>query len=253
MADMNVVLDDNLYQIYHFFKNRDDESLKDLKTDKISKILHFSGNSVLTNLAQIDRLGLKIDGGFRKRLNYMTSKRHSLIELSKNTIYKIVLTDDTSKRDFPYVNINGDQIEMVLGGFVMQNQSREKAIDHLKSLCADAREIILYDRFFASDVSKENQNIEILKNILPESRNITISYHKRGTESAHISEEGVAKLSNDRPRWNLQDKLLKDNHDRYIIINNQIEIILTSGFDYLSNTGKEISYIVRNYSNRFQV
>ena len=253
MADMNVVLDDNLYQIYHLFKNREDEFIKDLKTDKISKILHFSGNSVLTNLAQIDRLGLKIDGGFRNRLNYMKSKRHSLTELSKSTIYKIVLTDDTSKKDFPYVNIDGDQIEMVLGGFVMRNQSREKAIDHLKSLCADAWEIILYDRFFAADVSKENQNIDILKNILPDSRNITIYYHKRGTESAHISEEGVAKLSNDRPRWTLQDKLLDDNHDRYIIINNQIEIILTSGFDYLSNTGKEISYIVRNYSNRFQI
>lgn len=250
---MNVVLDDNLYEIYHIFKIRDVQSLKDLKTDKISKILHFSGNSVLTNIAQIDRLNLEISDGFRNRLNYMKSKRHSLPELSRSTIYKIVLTDDASKKDFPYVNIDGDQIEMVLGGFVMRNQSREKAIEHLKSLCSNAREIIIYDRFFAADASKENQNIEILKNILPGSRNITIYYHKRGTESAHISDEGVEKLMNERPHWTLQDKLLEDNHDRYIIIDNQIEIILTSGFDYLSNTGKEISYIVRNYTNRFKV
>lgn len=253
MADMNVVLDDNLYEMYHLFKNRDAQSLKDLKIDKISKILHFSGNSVLTNIAQIDRLRLEIGDDLKSKLFHSKSKRHSLPELSKSTIYKIVLTDDDSKRKFPYVNIDGDQIEMVLGGFVMRNQSREKALDHLKSLCSNVREIIIYDRFFAADASRENQNIGILKNILPESRNITIYYHKRGTESAHISDEGVEKLKNERPHWTLQDKLLEDNHDRYIIIDNQIEIILTSGFDYLSNTGKEISYIVRNYTNRFKV
>lgn len=253
MAVMNVVLDDGLYKTYHIFKKGDAESLKDLKTDKISKILHFSGNSVLTNIAQIDRLRLEISEALRSRLNHMKSKRHSLLELSKNTIYKIILTDDASKKDFPYVNVDRDQIEMVLGGFVMRNQSRDKAILHLKSLCADAREIILYDRFFAADAAKENQNIDILKNILPESRKLTLFYHKRGTEAAHISEVGVTRLTSERSRWTLQDKVLEDNHDRYIIINNEIEIILTSGFDYLSDTGKEISYIVRNYSDRFHI
>ena len=34
-------------------------------------------------------------------------------------------------------------------------------------------------------------------------------------------------------------------HDRYLIIDNKIEIILTSGFDYLFDNSKDFTYIVR--------
>jgi hypothetical protein len=37
----------------------------------------------------------------------------------------------------------------------------------------------------------------------------------------------------------------KNYHDRYLLIDNQIEIILTSGFDYLFDENKEFTYIVR--------
>ena len=36
-----------------------------------------------------------------------------------------------------------------------------------------------------------------------------------------------------------------ENHDRYLIIDDKVEIILTSGFYYLNELNKEISYIVR--------
>lgn len=37
-----------------------------------------------------------------------------------------------------------------------------------------------------------------------------------------------------------------DCHDRYLIIDGKTEIILSSGFDHLHNTTKEIAYIVRD-------
>jgi len=42
----------------------------------------------------------------------------------------------------------------------------------------------------------------------------------------------------------LDDSLLT-HHDRYIVIDNKMEIILSSGFMYLELTGKELTYVVR--------
>ena len=42
----------------------------------------------------------------------------------------------------------------------------------------------------------------------------------------------------------LFDSLLT-HHDRYIVIDNKMEIILSSGFMYLELTGKELTYVVR--------
>ncbi|MDM8567468.1 hypothetical protein QUF74_17700, partial [Candidatus Halobeggiatoa sp. HSG11] len=47
--------------------------------------------------------------------------------------------------------------------------------------------------------------------------------------------------------WKIQEdtKRTYDNyHDRYLLIDSQIEIILTSGFDYLFDKNKEFTYVV---------
>lgn len=44
--------------------------------------------------------------------------------------------------------------------------------------------------------------------------------------------------------FSLDDSLLT-HHDRYIVIDNKMEIILSSGFMYLELTGKELTYVVR--------
>lgn len=250
MSKCDIVLDDNLYRIYHLFKNADDNVRRRLSIDTISKIFKFSGNSVLTNIAQIERLSIDVNTALRQKLLHQKSKRYSLEELSKETNYKIILTDDPTKNKFPFVNLNQDQIEMVMGGFVMKNQSRDKAISHLKSLCANTKEIIVYDKYFSVS-SKEDSNIDILKSLLPQSRNIKITYHKDNYNRAHISSSGLARLCSELPLWTLQDKILESHHDRYLILDNHTEIILTSGFDYLSDTSKEITYIIRTYSGRF--
>lgn len=251
MKKCDVVLDDNLYLIYHILKNGDAEVVKTLSIDCISKIMRFSGNSILTNIAQIDRLGLNVNDALKSRLLHQPARKHSLEELSKYTTYKVVLTDDFSKHHFPYVNINRDQIEMVMGGFVMKNQSRQKAISHLKSLCAAGREFIIYDKYFSA-AGKEKSNIDLLKTILPQERNFRITYHKEGSANSHISDKGISLIKSEIPRCSIKDEILNEHHDRYIVIDNDIEIILTSGFDYLSNASKEISYIIRNYNNRLQ-
>ena len=71
--------------------------------------------------------------------------------------------------------------------------------------------------------------------ILP-NKKVELVYH-----SKHLNDSAVADL-----QWSfsLDDSLLT-HHDRYIVIDNKMEIILSSGFKYLELTGKELTYVVR--------
>ena len=42
----------------------------------------------------------------------------------------------------------------------------------------------------------------------------------------------------------------QEYHDRYLVLDDKLEIILTSGFDYLVKTEKEFTYIVRPVSTQ---
>lgn len=247
-----VVLDDDLYLEYHAYKNSTDG--KGFSKDIVSKILRFSGNAVLSNLAQFERLGLIGDAdttlaiALRKDTQ---NKRKNLEELAQNTSCKIILTNDSAKTVYPYVNINDDEIEMVMGGFIMRGTSRAKGIAHIKSLCADAKEVMVYDKYF-SEASNLQNNVDTLTSILPTARKIEITYHKDTTlNPPHFTDECITKIQDKAAAWVFYDRKLPEHHDRYLVINNKIEIILTSGFDYMTRTDKELSYIVRQYGNRF--
>ena len=81
---------------------------------------------------------------------------------------------------------------------------------------------------------------DVLKLILP-NKKVELVYH-----SKHLNDSAVADLQKYNPQWSfsLDDSLLT-HHDRYIVIDNKMEIILSSGFMYLELTGKELTYVVR--------
>lgn len=242
-----VVLDDTLYSQYHNFKTSNDS--KSYSKDRIGKILRFSGNEILTNLAQIERLDIKIDTTYLSQLRKDSKRKYSLEELAKHTRYKIILTDDPSKSRFPYVSLENDEIEMVLGGFFVRNSSREKAIEHLNSICRDVRRVTIYDKYFSAD-KRLQSNVDVLCSILPTTRTVELTYHSKSNES-HFTEECKRKISEKASQWSFKETVLDDHHDRYLVLDNKVEVILTGGFDHLGRVDKEISYIVRNYQGRF--
>lgn len=247
MGKKNVVLDDDLYKEYHAYKNSTDG--KGFSKDKISKILRFSGNEVLTNQKQWERLSLDLKTPLGVSISKMADKNASLEDLALKTNYKIILTDDKAKDKFPYVNIDGDEIDVVLGGFVMKNKPRDKAIKHLTALCRDARNITVYDKYFSKE-GRITGNVDTLTAILPNARVLNIKYHKDTSgEPPHISDDCKTAISAKGITWNFIDAVLPEHHDRYLVIDDKLEIILTSGFDNLGNIDKEITYIVRDCSN----
>ncbi|MFK5970661.1 MAG: hypothetical protein QM487_11155, partial [Candidatus Marithrix sp.] len=86
---------------------------------------------------------------------------------------------------------------------------------------------------------------EIVK-IFPEKK-LTIIFYKN--KNKQPSQKKISELTNRCKGWTVKEDTkctYDDCHDRYLLIDNQIEIILTSGFDYLFDKDKDFTYIVRN-------
>lgn len=227
-----MVLSDEL--LIEYFKFEQDQNC-----DKrvIEKLLHFYKPIFITNKAQYLRIGKELD----RKLNYVLTvnklKSQTLEELAKKTIHKIIL--NTERTDFPFVNINDDLIENNLTASLDRNDSREKSILHITALCESAKNIYIYDKYFNSN---GDRNIEVLKQIFPQKK-LAIWFGQ-----TLIEDRFTRNLGQYCSGWNIQTTVMKSYHDRYIIIDGKIEILLSSGFHYLANTENDLTYVVREVS-----
>lgn len=225
----SVALSDELLKEYFKFTGN-----FDYDRTVIERLLHYYKPVYITNISQLERINHTIDNNLRQKLHACGLRRQTVEELAAMTRYKIILSKNRS--DFPYVNIYNDNIENNYTGTFLRSESRAKAIEHIKSLCADARKsILVYDNYFCSKES----NVDILISLFP-NRKLEIKYQIKT-----FSEKQINKIKAARPNWELTDCNFPENHDRYLIIDDKVEIILTSGFYYLNELNKEISYIVR--------
>lgn len=162
--------------------------------------------------------------------------------LDKIPKFQLILCDDND--NFPNVNIFRDRIENNLSATFKAGEQRNKAIEHFKALFKDAKSIFIYDNYLY-----ENHNLASLEKLIEECKikcNIYLdrnTYNKLNTNK-NLSSKIKSKIAIDKAH-NLNSK---NTHDRYIMIdnnNNNIEIILTSGIDYLFDTSKDFTYIIR--------
>ena len=229
-----VVLDDELFKDFHKFKNG--EKLEKDEVERIKCLLHYFKGNLITNIAQYERTGLTLTPEMKKTLAKNGLKQQTKEELAQSrTMYKVILCCGCS--DFPYVNVvsNKEKIENNLSSFYDIAEKRDKAIMHLKALCSGAKKIVVYDKYFEA---KEARNIETLVKILPQKK-LTILF-------SNISTNGIKSLTEKYSEWDPQlDKTLKGRHDRYIIVDDKREIVLSSGFDHLSTDSSDLMYVVR--------
>lgn len=230
-------LSDKLLEQYLLFKQYK-------KCDKflVKKLLRFhTGEEFIYNQNQLDKIGIEVSKDVeialkRSRVNGKTEN-----ELARLTRYKLILTDD--KSDFPYVNIDSDHITTNVVGCFYQATPRDKAISHLKELCSSAKCITLYDKYLC-----ENNNYDILKSIISDKK-ITIRYVNKHLEDHQIDDLKTVLKQCDFEKINDTDIR---HHDRYIIIDNKFEIIITSGFEFIKEPRRELTYIIRPItSSRF--
>ena len=143
--------------------------------------------------------------------------------LDKTAKFQLILCDDDNA--FPFVNIFRDRIENNLSATFKAGISRDKAIEHFKALFKEAKSIFIYDKFLTKpNLAKLKEECSVYCDIfLPENQQREFKIGK--TDKTH--------------------KNYANNHDRYIIVDDKLEIILTSGIDYLFDINKDFTYIIR--------
>lgn len=243
-----IVLSDKLFSIY---KKASTQEKFNAKERKIYESL--IGNielDILTNAAQLERckqshnLPKVVYDDLYSVLLTSDDKDLSLTELSKNTLFKLVVTQAENEIEPPYFNLKKQHLLRNYTITRQHDQDREYLQVYFKHLLEDASVILIHDKYFSED---EN-NARLFECLLDE--NITIQYveNQEGNNGKFIR-----KACKQNTKWNIeqcdttQDKFNRfaRSHDRYLLIDDKLEITLTSGFLYIWNNNKEITCVIR--------
>lgn len=223
------VIDDNLFKEYHNFKKGLPSNTK-----KIERLIHYLNHRVLTNVAQYERTGIELDDALKSELAKNGLINQDLESLARDcSKTKIILS--TASDTFPRIDIlNHKTLESNYTASFNRNQERRFAKEHIKAMCADATEIMIYDNYLKNDPDLER----LLKNILPR-KPLKIKYND-------FDSTLINKLKAYCGDWDIiSDSKMQGFHDRYLIINREVEIILSSGLDNLATDKKDLTYVVR--------
>ena len=225
----SVAMNDNLYQAFHAFKHGREHNKR-----LIEKLLHLYKPPHITNAAQLDRLGIE-DNPLKMQLLQNSLTKQGLDELSLKTDYKILLSDTDG--EFPLVNIYGNQLANNYTITCEPGQPRARAIAHIEALLGDAGNVLIYDRYIMDNW----QECKRIFDLLPR-KNLTIEFSHR------LNQQYVTEIKKFCPDWKVkadQRQVYRELHDRYLLINRKMEIILSSGIYYLFDDTRECTLVFR--------
>lgn len=258
-SDFSFVLEDDLLEEYFKFTKPDKFPNEKYDKEIIKSLLSYQIMPFLFSTGQINRLKGNIsrripnieliDRNIENQLSKNKLTSGDLIELAKKTFYRCVLSKD--KDQYPYVKIGGsDKVVTSVTGSYYYNEPRQKAIEHIRTLCADAKEIIVWDEYIMQEWDKFIK--PVLENIIPRNPNIEIVIHDntiRSQNSISYDPNNVEKWLTEIYSWKIKRRALKVNqhHDRYLVIDNKQDVVLTSGLRYLEDNKKELTYIIKPY------
>ncbi len=225
-----IVLSDALLKEYYRFQNGEE-----FNSQRIKALLNMY-KPHLTSVGQLKSIGIDDISLFQSLAasNYLSQTPEELAEL---TTFKLIL--DEERTDFPYVNIYSDSIESNYTA-TYKDQERSKSIDHIKSLCANAKCIYIFDKYLLTN----SETVTRVASLFPQNPFTLFYFNDR-----QINQNGKTKIKAVCPniKFKQQQQALNQSshHDRYLIIDQKIEIILTSGFENMFRTDDDFSYIVR--------
>lgn len=237
MEKFSFALEDKLFKIYMNLQN---EEFDDLQLTKLLLSYYVSGIPFIYNTSQAKRCGITLSS--RKETSLRTNKltTQSLEDLSKLTMYKGILSTD--RDDFPYINISKGKIKPTISGTYYSCESRTNAISHIKAICDKAKKITILDGYLCSDNA-----LKLLEKILP-SREITIILHNKEYKNYKptVIQDKLNEIDRDG-KWTIdfKDLLIHSHHDRYINVDDEVEIIISGGLEYLENTIKDVTYVIK--------
>lgn len=228
--------------------------------DMVERILHYYKGYPIFTKGYFDKY--YTDKNIQRNLAQSNSSItwDSIETISKGTIYKVILSSQKNV-NFPYISIYDDKVENNFTATFMQNDNRQKAKEHLKALLENAKCIFVYDLYLANNWASflnfiqecfPRKQLSILYPKEIDSNTINTNPHIPKLTQEQCSE--ITKIGGKSPNKNLWSFKVDNTHqnftnlhDRYLIIDNKIEIILTSGIDNLIDDSKDFTYIVRRH------
>lgn len=228
MPTYSVALEDSLYQAFHAFKHG---LACDLQ--KIERLLHLYKPPLITNTHQLKRTRVE-NQALAMQLTASGLINQSVEELAARTQFKILLSETSST--FPHVNITSDPLGNHYTITCLPGQSRQKLHAHLTALLANAQRVLVHDDY----LERNWKSAKRLLTLLP--RTPLTLYFDKHTQTMASDIKAVfgnwCVVKNSKP-------IYTNRHDRYLRIDDAIEIIITSGIDYLFDVSKECTVVIR--------
>lgn len=225
---------------------------KNCNRNIIEKLLHYYKPYPLFNNIFLKRYYGKdfLTSLISSKINWgnVDSKQIDLEASYINTIYKVILSSDKTKQNFPYIYIGGDVIENNFTATFMKQDNRQKAIEHLKALLENANCVFIYDAYlFENNVW--GAFVNFAQQCFP-NKQLNIFYPQSIATWQNIQTQ-CSQIIRNNAQWRFRPDRIHQNftnlHDRYLIIDNKIEVIFTSGIHHLMNNSKDFTYIVRQH------
>ncbi len=229
--------EDDLYEVFLKFKKGQPIEIEDKPL--IERMLHYYKPEILPTKEQLEILKIWDP---ELRANIIKSGHvYPQKEAPAHTKYKIILS--SHKNDFPFVNVKGDVIENNFSATFFHREKRDKAKQHIKALLEHCKYCVIRDRYLSNN---QDTFKKFATELLPK-RELRI-YLSIGNNPKDPREQSlITDLKQICEDWTITKNTTQyqKTHDRYILIEDTIEIIPTSGIDYLYDENKDFSYLVR--------
>jgi hypothetical protein len=225
----SIALDDTLFQHFYNFKhgNFDDNFI-------IERLLSLYKPHHITNVNQLQRLGIN-DRPLLMQLTQTGLVNQTLEELTELTFYKILLSDKDAS--FPIVNVYNENLQNNYMITCQPEQDRANLADYLSSLFKGASNVMICDQY----LTRNWTNSKKLFSLFPQKTLSLFFVHE-------IEQQQKTELKRICGSWQIKrniDLSYQNLHDRYLLIDKTMEIIITSGIDYLFDKTKECTIICR--------
>lgn len=229
-----IALEDDVYQIFHDFKHGNTS-----EKHAVECLLQLYKPPHITNVNQLERLDID-NKPLKMQLLQSGLVKQSLDELADKTLYKVVLSESDDK--FPRVNIYEDQLCNNYTITCKPAQSRAKALDLLSAMLKEAKNVLIYDTYLNANWKDTKQLFEYFPK-----KSLSIFF------AFDLDQKTKTELKSMCSAWKiLRDKrnTYSSHHDRYLLIDGQMEVLITSGIDYLFDKDKESTLMVRLKDNQ---
>lgn len=233
--DYTLAMDDQMLKVFHDFKQG---AALNTSTAIIQNLLSLYHPPHITSAAQLKGVGIE-DPSTLQQLASMGLTNQTPDEMVEKTRFKILLSAD--KIAYPNVCVQGDYVSSQFVMSFKAGEDRGKAHDWLVALLAKASKLTVVDGYLCdSQTGALKPSGRKFFELLPRK---PLSIFLSRAEQKTISD--IKKICGDWIVKRDKSAPYKSAHDRYLRIDGKMEVVITSGIDYLFDTDKECTLIVR--------